>query len=165
MQKRNLVFVQESLKILEKLEKDWFQPGLKSPEGYFYGCGYCDMECGNHKNHDKDCLPQMAKNLLEKVMVINLDPSYNYDYKNQPRNEKDAQELRAFFIKDLLLKEFFAPILSHLVPLDYSDPVNKSIICSCYHLNVFKTKQKRTKHHSHCVYIQLAQIFSNLYKT
>lgn len=165
MQSRDLEFVQNMLKSLKKLETEWFPPGLKSPEGYFYGCGYCDMECGGNEAHDLDCLPQMAKNVLLAIKIIEMDQSYDTDHKGNPRLPEEAFSMRAFFMKQLILKDFFAPILSHLIPLDYKDPANRSVICSCYMKDQFKTKQRRLKHHRHCIYQELAHHLSQLYQT
>lgn len=162
MQIREHKFVDESLLVLHQLDRQWFPPGLKSPEGYHYGCGYCDMECGGHTSHDKDCLLQMAKNTLLKIGVINADPSYETDYKGQPCTKADADDLRKYFIRRLILEEFFTPIMNSLIPLDYNDPDNKSIVCLCHMEKAFKANRKT--HSRHCVYQKMAQIVSNLYK-
>lgn len=162
MQKREHVFVDEALKVLKQLDQQWFPPGLKSPEGYFYGCGYCDMECGNHKNHDADCLLQMAKNVLLKVGAINTDPSYEVDYKGLPRLKQDADDLRKYFIRKLILDEFYKPILDMIIPLDLSEPENKNVICLCHMEKVFKANKRQ--HSKHCVFQKLAKILSNLYQ-
>lgn len=164
MQKRKTQFVEDSIKALKQLEREWFPPGNKSPEGYYYGCGYCDMECGGHERHDKDCLPQMAKNTLAEIMIIQIDPSYEYDWKNNLRKPEETQEVRYYQICDILVEKFYKPILNHLIPLDYEDPANKSIVCICYHQYQFKTKSRRAKHHEHCIYQTLASIWSNFFK-
>jgi hypothetical protein len=163
MQKREHTFVEESINVLQELEQKWFPPGLKSREGYYYGCGYCDMECGGHTNHDKDCLPQMAKDTLLKISVINADKTYELDFQGKPRTKAESDDLRKYFIRRLILEEFFQPIMGILIPLDYQDPDNKSIICLCHMEKTFKVNRKA--HSNHCVYQKLAQIISNLYKT
>ena len=162
MQKREHIFVDEALVVLQQLDRLWFPPGLKNDEGYYFGCGYCDMECGGHINHDKDCLPQMAKDTLLKIGAINTDPAYETDYKGLPRTKADADSLRKYFVRRLILEEFFMPIMSSIIPLDYKDPENKSIVCLCHMEKAFKGNRK--SHAQHCVYQKLANIMSNLYK-
>lgn len=162
MQKRELKFVEDMMEVLQQLDQKWFPPGLKSPEGYYYGCGYCDMECGGHTNHDKDCLLQMAKDTLLKVGAINTDPTYELDYKGNPRTKADADEVRKYFIRRLILDEFIQPNLSIIIPLDYHDPANKNIGCLCHMEKAFKANRKT--HSSHCVFQKLAKIVSELYR-
>lgn len=162
MQKREHEFVDESLKVLKQLEHSWFPPGLKTDEGMYYGCMYCDMECGGHTNHDKDCLPQMAKNTLLKIGAINTDPAYEVDYKGNSRSPADIEEVRKYFIRRLILEEFFIPVMTHLIPLDFADPANRGIGCLCHMEKAFKANRKA--HASHCIYQKMAKIISNLYK-
>lgn len=161
MQKRNMDFVSKSLPIIEQLTRQWFPPGLKSEEGYSYGCMYCDMQCDG-SGHDRDCILDLAKQVFEKIQEIQSDPRYLKDQQGNNRPLEDVQEMRYYWIKNHLLGEFYTPLMQDLIPLDYQDPSNKSIVCLCMHSGYGgRIKQQ---HSPSCVYQRLANILSDLYK-
>lgn len=159
MSKRKLKFIEEITPTLVKLESFWFPPGMKSPEGYDYGCGFCDMECGGNQRHDPDCLPDQAKKTLEEFRKIDEDHSYHKNWRGDDYSQEEILEIRNYWKTKVALETMYKH-LDHLIPLDYKDPHNKSVICYCYR---FDKKNNKNKHSQDCVMNALAQALANLY--
>lgn len=163
---RRTKFLQAVLPVLQQLDKEWFHPGKKSPEGYYYACGYCDTECGGHERHDPDCLSELGKQTLEEFTRIDQNKEYDFHKVGRdaghPREPEDAASLRDFFKDRAVIKILYSTDLGQLIPLDHKDPANKSTVCQCYIRVV--SKKYFNEHHEACVIKKLADALADRIK-
>ena len=131
--KRYATFVESTMPSIMQLASEWFHPSKQAEDGHYYACKYCDMECGGHERHDPDCFAQLAKNTLEKVQSIDANPEFDtHQYgKNAGQPREDSSELRNWFKARAILDDFYAMILTDLIPLNYKDPENAHDLCVC----------------------------------
>lgn len=160
MKKRNKKLIEEITPILKKLNKGWFPPDKKTPDGnHYYSCSYCDMECGGHKNHDPDCYYQCAKNVIDEWQKIKDSTLFDISpISKNKRSKKDINEFKEFFKVQAVVNLLFAPILKRVVPFDYADE-DDNVVCQC---RSFGDIRKRF-HSKDCVDQQLAKVLSNYY--
>lgn len=161
MQNRNMVFVDASLPIIERLARKWFPPGIKNEEDIYFGCGFCDMKC-SHEEHDDDCIVELAYRCLQEIETIQKDSRYLKDHQGNPRPEQEVKEMRYYWIFKALMGQFYNKMLNELIPLDYQDPHNKSIVCLCYRTGY--GGRIKNAHYNQCLYQQLAKNLSELYR-
>jgi hypothetical protein len=155
-------FLEAISPVLNKLADEWFEPSLKSPEGQFYACTYCDMECGGTERHDKDCLSDLAKKVLEKMQGIDESVAFTSSIKGEPRLPEAIFELRSSAKMRVILKEFISVKLMSFIPLDYTDKDNKNVGCFC---NFFESRKNQGSHQKDCVIVNISQALADLYQT
>ncbi len=92
-----MTFLEDMKPIILELARHWFPADKKTPcGGYYYACTYCDMECGRHVRHDDTCLYQMAKNTVEKWEEIDKSDRWDLNWKNEPRDPAEIEDMRQF---------------------------------------------------------------------
>lgn len=156
-----MTFLQEMKPIIFELASHWFPADKKTPDGkYYYACTYCDMECGGHVRHDPDCLYQMAKNTVEKWEEIDKDDRWDLDWKGRPRDPKEIEDFREIFKYWAIFRNFLINV-DQFVPMDFSDPRNESVICSCM---AFHKTTKYEKHSPKCPYLRVSKALHKLLK-
>lgn len=161
LSQKKLIFITKIKVVLEQLNSEWFEPNKKTPDGlHYYACTYCDMECGGHNNHDHDCLAQMAKNTLEAWNRIDIDNQYDLDYKKKLRLMKDILSLKEWAKYNAIFEHFIIDV-QDFVPLDYSEPANEGVICTCC---IFDGTGDEDQHDPKCPYVQVSQALSELFK-
>lgn len=152
-------FLDGILPILESLNSKWFPPDKKTPDGkYFYSCSYCDQNCGQHDKHDDDCYYQRAKNTIEAFNDLDLSDKWNLNHDGTPRKQNEIDYFKNYMKYRAVFKHFIQDV-SDFVPLDYSDPANKSIICQCHHFG-----RSKNDHDPSCVNLQVSKILRNLFE-
>jgi hypothetical protein len=160
MTSRETKFLAAVLPLLIRLDGDWFPPDKKTDDGGYFACTYCDMGCGGHKSHDPDCLAQLAKDTLAAFIRIEHDNKFEKDIMNLPRPENDVFALRESSKVRYLVTSFYGIILNRLIPLDYRDPDNENVGCSC---NLFSPELRLKNHEHDCVMVGLANAISELF--
>lgn len=152
MQKRERQLIRGITPLLKKYSKQWFQP-VKGKS-----CTWCDQNLGKNDKHDDYCLYEISKNTLKKWDEIKKSKAW--DRKNRSnkdvKNFKDHAKLTFLFRMFLDKRDF--------IPLDYDDPCNKRVVCTCYWYfsnrpEVFKNK----RHHKDCPINKVAGLLSKLY--
>lgn len=159
MSTRKLKFINDSLKILNQLNSEWFPSSSKSPEGYNYACLYCDQGCSRHESHDDDCFLQLAKETLIKIKAIEDSDLFNLNFKGIERDTNEITLIKQNEIFYCILNSFFIPKMNELVPLDLLDIANKGVCCTCH-----MYAQEDRKHDPDCIHQKLALILSELFK-
>lgn len=158
MRAKEKEFLKAVTPIIKKLNKGWFPPDKKTPDGqHYYACTWCDLNCGQHNKHDDDCLYQLAKNTLEKWDEIENSNVWDKDYKGKKRLPRDISSFKKHAKYRVLFKVFVA-FPSYFIALDYKDPKNKRVVCTC---SIFEQKRK---HHQDCPIVAISKALSNLYK-
>lgn len=145
--------------IIQDLAAGWFPPDLKTPCGkYHYACTYCDQNCSRHDKHDDTCLYQMAKNTVEEWDRLDKETKWDLDWKNKPRDPKEIQDFKEIF-KYWAIFEYFIKNADVFVPMDFSDPRNKQVVCSCAMID-----DGMNKHNRKCPYVRVSKALHKLYK-
>lgn len=163
MRDKEQKFIKEVTPVVLKLAKRWFPPDKKTPDGkYHYACTYCDQNCSQHDKHDDDCLYQLAKNTKEEWDKIEVSDKWNKSpVTGKKRLKKDTRLMKDWARKRAFFKEFLK-FPSQFVPLDYNDPENKNVVCTCFIFS--KIDWKKRRHAKECPYIPIARALSELYR-
>jgi hypothetical protein len=156
--KIKMSFLSEMEPILVDLAGRWFPPDKKSPSGLYYSCTYCDMKDYGHEEHEDSCLYQRAKVTLEKWADIDKDDKWDLDWKNNPRDPKEIEDFRKLY-KYYAIFDHFITNAAHFVPMDFSDPRNEGVICSCVMVD-----EGMEKHSPTCPYLRTSKALLGLYQ-
>lgn len=160
--KIRLEFMESMKPIILELADGWFPPDKKTPDGkYHYACTYCDQNCSRHDKHDDTCLYQMAKNTVERWADIDKETKWDYSPigKKEKRTAEEVESFRSSY-RYWAIFDHFVKNASHFVPLDYSDPNNTNIICSC--CSIFEDGMM-DKHADDCPYVRVADALHKLF--
>ncbi len=140
--------------ILIQLDSEWFEPSEKSPEGYNYSCGHCDMFCGGNESHDPDCFLDQAKKAIIEFRKIDLNPKYETNFIEEVYSKEEILEVCNWSKTNYLIRAFFPAILHLLGPFDYEDPENQHVVCSCYY------GSNQRQHTADCPVVNLSRILA-----
>ncbi len=155
-EKITLEFTASIKPILEELAAKWFPPDKKTPDGkHYYACSYCDLNESRHDKHDDDCYYQNAKNTLEAWEAIEKDAKWD-TYDGKPRDPKDTQGFKDYWKYNAIFQHFVKKAY-WFVPMDYSDPENKQVICRCHMGN-----RSMNKHHKSCIEVRVSKLMCRL---
>lgn len=153
-------FLKAVLPVLQRLNEEWFPADKRTPDGEsFYACTYCDMECG-HERHDDDCFSDLAKRVLQELERIDADPKFDSSpYTNVARTPEDAADLREWFKVRFIIKKFYGTAMLSLIPMDYSLPENRNVLCTC---RLFGGRELKRRHKDDCVIQAFAKALAAL---
>lgn len=120
---------------------------------------YCD-DCestGKGAEHQSDCWYKRAQDAM--TAIKELESLKKMDFHKGITN-KNRKELLAYK-KFLIISKIFIKDFGNFMPLDYNDPSNQSVVCSCHYLH---KNSKVRKHHKNCEIVKISKAVQNLYK-
>jgi hypothetical protein len=160
MNRRYKRFLRQTLPTIKLLASNWFPADKTNNQGQYYACTYCDQNCSQHDRHDDDCLYEMAKITTEELTKLENTIQNKTDWKGRPYSKEDLEQILLREKVEAVLKIMYLNP-SKFIPLDYSDPANEGVVCTCF---IFQQNGEEREHNEYCVYQAFARAYSNLFK-
>jgi hypothetical protein len=168
-------FVEAITPVIHALNEEWHPPDTKiihtDGKEYYLACRHCDLNCSRHDKHDDDCIVQLGKNLKEYWDEVDATDNFNLGYNGETgkwdrqrtpeeiKEMKDWKKYMSFFEKFLKQTSY-----DMMVPVDYQDPNNNNIICSCWMYWHRDEDADRRQHWPKCPTFLIASALSDLYR-
>ena len=151
---KNKKFLSLITPTLTTLSLEWFNP-QQNPGS---ACLHCSLNCGRSDKHDDDCLYQVGKDLITKFNEIEASSEYDLSFKKELRPLQEISMIKDTYKMSAVINRLKTD-LRHYIPLDYTDPSNEGIACSCC---LYSPLDKA--HAPECPHPQISLALSELFK-